>query len=101
MEVQILTPAQSERALREAAICVLREIGPKFRLDERDRPSKNWLTNRECQAYLGLSKATLARYRASGKLPFSKLGSSVYYRVEDVEGLLESGLNRLEGDLKL
>ena len=37
---------------------------------------------------LGLSKPTLARYRAAGTLPYSKVGSSVYYRLEDVEALL-------------
>lgn len=53
---------------------------------------KRWLTNREAQSYLGLSKATLARYRANGTLPYSKVGSSVYYRLDDVEALLSARL---------
>ena len=63
---------------------------PRFRLDERDRPGKAYLTNAEAQAYLGLSKATLARYRADGTLPYSKVGSSVYYLTADLEALLAS-----------
>jgi excisionase family DNA binding protein len=55
------------------------------------RPDKGWLTNSEACKYLGLSKPTLARYRASGKLPYSKVGSSVYYRRGDVEALIERG----------
>ena len=53
---------------------------------------KRWLTSAEAQAYLGLSRATLARYRAAGALPYSRVGSAVYYRLEDVEALLERGM---------
>ena len=91
MDAIVVTGKQAERALREAAERVLREVAPRFRLDERDRPGKNWLTNPEAQAYLGLSKATLARYRATGKLPYSKVGSSVYYHVAAIERMIEGG----------
>lgn len=57
---------------------------------------KAWLTNPEAMQYLGLSRPTLARYRASGKLPYSKVGSSIYYRLSDVEALLESHQIRSE-----
>ncbi|MGB3542591.1 helix-turn-helix domain-containing protein [Rubrivirga sp.] len=55
----------------------------------RDHPPKAFLTNREAQEYLGLSKATLARYRADGTLPYSKVGQSVFYRLADIEAVLE------------
>lgn len=57
-----------------------------------ERPGKEWLTNVEAMEYLGLSRPTLARYRAAGKLPYSKPvgGSNVYYRLEDVKALLEA-----------
>ena len=93
-DVLVLTGSQSKKALREATENILREIGPRFRIDERDRPGKSWLTQPEAQEYLGLSKATLARYRAAGTLPYSKLGSSIYYRLADVEEMLE---RRLQG----
>ena len=92
METIVITGRQAETVLHKAATEILREIGPKFRLDIRDRPGKSWLTNKEAQDYLGLSKPTLARYRASGALPYSKVGSSVYYRLVDVEALLERNL---------
>lgn len=62
---------------------------------ERERqaaPGFGWITNEKAMELLGLSRPTLARYRASGKLPYSRVGSSVYYRLEDVEALLESGM---------
>ena len=89
MDTIVITGKQAEDALRRAAERILREIGPKFRLDDRDRPGKKWLTNAETMAYLGLSRATLARYRASGKLLYSKIGSCIYCHVDDLEELLE------------
>lgn len=61
-------------------------------------PAKRWLTNREAQAYLGLSKATLARYRAVGRLPYSCVQSAVYYRLADVEALLKKGMRSGQHD---
>ncbi len=72
--------------IREA----VREALPSLPVAERNRPSKAWLTNSEAMSYLGLSRPTLARYRAEGILPYSKLGSSIFYRLSDVENLLES-----------
>lgn len=51
---------------------------------------KDWLSNKEAQEYLGLSRPTLQRYRSSGKLPFSKVGNKIYYRRSDIEALLET-----------
>ena len=51
---------------------------------------KEWLTNREAMEFLGLSKTTLQRLRANGKLPYSKVGSNIFYKYEDVAGVLEA-----------
>lgn len=71
---------------------------------ERERrevaPGFGWITNARAMELLGLSRPTLARYRASGKLPYSKIGSSIYVRLSDLEALLESGLNHNDGDRK-
>ncbi|MEL6444434.1 MAG: helix-turn-helix domain-containing protein [Bacteroidota bacterium] len=56
--------------------------------------SKEWLTNREAMDYLGLSKATLARYRADGTLPYSKVGANIYYRFGDIDALLKASMCR-------
>ena len=72
----------------------VKEALPSISIADRDRPSKMWLTNAEAMEYLGLSRPTLARYRAAGTLPYSKLGSSIYYKLESVEALLESRLTQ-------
>lgn len=53
---------------------------------------KAWFTNKEAMDFLGLSKATLQRYRASGRLPYAKLGGNVYYRYTDLVAILETHL---------
>lgn len=53
-----------------------------------------WLSNEEAMGRLGLSRATLQRHRASGLLPYSKVGGRVYYRAEDLDALLRGGLSR-------
>ncbi|MAQ94830.1 MAG: hypothetical protein CMM84_15040 [Rhodothermaceae bacterium] len=57
-----------------------------------NHPGKGWLTNAEAMEYLGLSRPTLARYRKDGKLPYAKVGSSVFYQLADVEALLAEHL---------
>lgn len=98
MDTVIVTTESKLRGLLEAAVDVaIGRHAPKLTAAARDRPNKSWLTNREAQDYLGLSKATLARYRADGTLPYSKVGASVYYRLGDVEALLESALISARG----
>jgi hypothetical protein len=100
MEPVIVTSkTQLVEAVEAAVERAVSRLAPRFRVDERDRPGspggpKAFLTNAEAQRYLGLSKATLARYRADGTLPFSKIRSSVYYRLQDVEALLMSSATR-------
>lgn len=52
---------------------------------------KEWLTDREAQAYTGMSKSTLARFRAAGKLRYSKTGNNLRYRKHDLDVLLDRG----------
>lgn len=86
-----------ERAFRRAIREEIESL-PSPRTDRRtadahrdDLPGepKEWLTNAEAQAYLGLSRMTLQRYRDNGLLEYSKVGSNIFYRRSDIIGLLE------------
>ena len=57
---------------------------------EDERPNFAWVDNETAMRLLNLSRPTLARYRADGTLPYAKLGSSVYYRLSDIEAVLEA-----------
>lgn len=64
-------------------------------LEQRPLPNvapespKEWLTEKEARAYLGWSKTTMQRRRDDGTLPFSKIGSSLFYRREDLLRILD------------
>jgi len=55
-----------------------------------ERSDFGWVDNNTAMRLLGLSRPTLARYRANGTLAFSKLGSSIYYRLADIEAALKA-----------
>ncbi len=53
---------------------------------------REWLSNGEAMAELGVSRSTLARWRKSGRLPYSKQNSLLFYRRCDIEKMLAAGL---------
>jgi hypothetical protein len=52
---------------------------------------KQWLKNSDVRKLLNVSSNTVQRLRISGKLKSSKVGGVHYYRLVDVERLLEGG----------
>lgn len=62
--------------------------------EEREEAVKGgrlgWVSNPEAMRLLGKTKGTLARWRKEEKIPYSKVGQSVYYKLADIEALLES-----------
>lgn len=59
-----------------------------------DDDSTTWLTNEQLMEFLDVSRSTLNRYRMQDKLPYSKVGQKIYYRLEDIQELLEKNLRR-------
>jgi len=74
---------KSNESLRDGLNRLNREIAADSR--------REFLTNKEAADYLRCSSATLWRYRRAGKLPFSRIGSQVRFRREDLNNLLEVG----------
>ncbi len=56
------------------------------------KEEKQWLKNNEVRQLLKVSANTVQRLRIAGKLKSSKIGGVHYYRYQDVQSLLESGL---------
>ena len=54
--------------------------------DNRDK--EEWLNNGEVCEILKISHRTLQSYRDTGILPYSQIGHKCYYRVEDVERII-------------
>ena len=61
---------------------------------------QNLLNEREASELLSISLATLRRRRTEGRPPrFVKIGSSVRYRMEDVEAFIQSALSPVEEEV--
>lgn len=56
----------------------------------------SWLDANGVIAVLRISKRTLQHLRKSGQLPFSKVNGKIYYKMEDIEKLLESNYTTLK-----
>jgi len=51
---------------------------------------ESWIDGQDVLLALNISQRTLQTLRDSGTLPFSKLNGKFYYKVSDLEALLES-----------
>ena len=93
MDIAVIDAHSLERMIRRAVQSASKDCTQRPRIFKE---RKSWLTNAEALEYLGLSKATLSRFRSSGKLPYSKVGKSVYYRRSDLDKLLQANLQLAE-----
>ncbi|WP_348797869.1 helix-turn-helix domain-containing protein [Flavobacterium adhaerens] len=53
---------------------------------------EKWLDNQEVCLMMNITKRTLQTYKDKGLLPYSKLNRKNYYKLSDVQALLEAGL---------
>ncbi|UEG55314.1 helix-turn-helix domain-containing protein [Mucilaginibacter daejeonensis] len=71
---------------------LLTEIKKLVQLD-RQGQSKKWLKSNEVRRLLKISPGTLQNLRINGTLSFTRVGSIMYYKLEDINKLLEGGLS--------
>ena len=65
------------------------------RLTQKEKePKEKWLDNQELMLLLKISKRTAQHYRDSGIVSFSQVGNKIYYRLSDVETLLNKHYNK-------
>lgn len=56
--------------------------------------SKQWLKSSEVRKMLSISPGTLQSFRIRGLLKYSKVGSTFFYKAEDVQKMLEGKATR-------
>lgn len=88
MDLIITTPEDLRAIVRDEVAGLLAEGEPAGRDGTDSFGRKDWLTNSEARAYLGLSKTTLQRYRDNNVVAFAKVGSIIWYRRSDLDRLL-------------
>ncbi len=86
MEVQIVT-MEDLQLFRQKLLKDISDL-----LTPSTSAERAWLKNSDVKKLLQVSSNTVQRLRIAGKLKSSKIGGTHYYRYEDVQSLLESGL---------
>jgi hypothetical protein len=87
MNLEIIT----KEDLREFESRLLTEIKKLAQLDGQGA-SKKWLKSNEVRKLLKISPGTLQNLRINGTLSFTRIGSIIYYKQEDINKLLEGGV---------
>lgn len=64
-------------------------------LESNQKPShETFLDNQEFIQLMHISKRTSQTWRDEGKISFSQIGSKIYYKMKDVEVLLDKNYNK-------
>ncbi|MBK9284047.1 MAG: helix-turn-helix domain-containing protein [Sphingobacteriaceae bacterium] len=61
----------------------------KAKIDKKIDPDENFIDNQEFLLKMKISKRTAQTWRDEGKISFSQVGNKIYYKVADVEELLQ------------
>jgi hypothetical protein len=64
-------------------------------LEANQKPSQEtFLDNQKFIQLMNISKRTAQTWRDEGKVSFSQIGSKIYYKMKDVEVLLDKNYNK-------
>jgi len=77
--------------LKEFKSELLTEIKKLVQLDGQGQ-SKKWLKSNEVRKLLKISPGTLQNLCINGTLSYTRIGSIMYYKLEDINKLLEGGI---------
>jgi len=65
------------------------------RLNAKNEPKKDtFLDNQEFLQLMKISKRTAQTWRDEGRISFSQVGNKIYYKLSDVEKLLQEHYNK-------
>jgi len=60
-----------------------------LRKTQLQQVTENWIDGQEVTLTMKISKRTLQTLRDSGVLPFSRINGKFYYKVSDIEAMLQ------------
>jgi len=64
------------------------EIVKEVTSANQNHVTKKWLRSKEVRDMLSISPGTLQNMRINGTLPFAKLGSTIFYDLEEINKIL-------------
>jgi len=85
MAAEIITKEDLE-FFRERLLKDIKEL-----LGKSAEEPKKWLKSYQVKNLLKISDGTLQNLRVNGTIRFTKIGGTLYYKYEDILGLLEGG----------
>jgi len=91
MEKAILISEESFNVLIEK----LEKLEKKVDTINKECSTEQWLTIDETCAFLKVSKRTLQSYRDKGILPFSQIGSKIYFDLKDLKVYMQRYYNQV------
>lgn len=62
----------------------------RIRTNKKSYLKETWIDNQEVMQMLHISQRTLQTLRSNGTIPYSKIKGKFYYKVTDIERILES-----------
>ena len=69
------------------------EMSSKVKLNYKLDPDTIFFDNQEFLQLMNISKRTAQQWRSTGYIGFSQLGNKIYYRLKDIQELLNANYN--------
>lgn len=66
--------------------------------NKEDHTTTKWLRSKHVREMLGISDSTLQTLRINGSIPAYRLGSSWFYKEDEITAALEAGKNQRGGE---
>ena len=99
MEV-ITIESQAYRELEDKLDTILQFVAA-IEKEPEENPENIWVDNYEVCTFLKISDKTLQRMRAANQISFSRIRGKVYYRISEIQRLMnEKVIRRSEEDLQ-
>ena len=86
MELKVMSNEEYDKLIHK--LDELIDLVTKFSKKKLSPIEEVWLDTSEAARVLKVSTRTLQNYRDYGTLPFSKIGSKIYFKASDIENLL-------------
>ena len=79
---------QIELVTKEDLETFKNEIINKITNNNQGQTHKRWLRSSEVREMLGISSGTLQSNRINGTIPYTKIGSTLFYDLDDIQKIL-------------
>ena len=85
MNIEVITKEDLEKFKNE----IIKEINS----GNQNQIQKKWLRSAEVREMLGISPGTLQNMRINGTIPYTKMGTTLYYDREKIQRILEENMS--------